>query len=82
MITFFLGFITGVILILSLVIIETYLDIKKKKIIETIKEIVVDKVKQKGVIIPPETDKEVARNDLIKYNRDRGEGTNLKDLDL
>ena len=82
MTNFMVGFITGMILILALVIIETYLDVKKKKIIETIKEVVVDKVKEKGVIIPAETEKEVARESLVRYNKDRGEGTSLIDLDL
>ena len=82
MINFFAGFTTGILLILTLVILETYLDVKKKKIIETIKEVVVDKVKEKGVIIPAKTEKEVARDNLVRYNKDREDGTSLTDLDL
>jgi len=80
LILFILGIIIGILLVLSLVVIETYLDIKKKKIIETIKEIVVDRVKQKGAIIPPKNDKELAQNERVKYNKERGEGTPISEL--
>jgi len=79
---FILGFITGVLVSLLLLVIETYLDIRKKKIVEIIKEVVVDKVKEKGAIIPPETDKEVARENMINYNKEKGRTTTLEDLDL
>lgn len=74
------GLLTGILLVLTLVIIETYLDIKKKKVIETIKEIVVDFRKERGVIIQPKSDKELAQDSQIRYNEERGEGTKIDDL--
>jgi len=79
---FILGIICGILLVLALIIIETYLDIKKKKIVETIKEVVVDMSKQKGIIIPAQTEKELARDNLVRYNNERGIDTSLDQLDL
>lgn len=78
---FILGFITGVLVSLLLLVVEIYLDIRKKKIVEIIKEVVVNKVKEKGVIIPTPNEKEVAQGNLRRYNEDRGIPTKLKDLD-
>jgi len=78
---FVTGFIFGVLFVVVLLIIEVYLDIKKKKIVEIIKEVVVDKIKEKGVIIPAPDEKEIAQVNLRRYNEERGQGTPLKDLD-
>ena len=78
---FILGFISGVLVSLLILVTETYLDVRKKKVVEVIKEMIVEKAKQRGSIIPPETDKEVAQSNLIKYNEERGEGTPMKDLE-
>ena len=79
---FLLGFISGVLIILALIVIETYLDVKKKKIIEVIKEIVIDKSREKGIIIPPQDEKYIAKENLLKYNRERGKDTPLSDYEM
>ena len=79
---FLLGFLSGVIIVIAIIVIESYLVARRKGVIESVVEKVGRVTKPKAEIFFPKTDEQIAQEDLIDKNASKGEGTPLKDLGL
>ena len=79
---FILGIVTGILISLVIVGIETYLFNRNRGIIKTVIERVETISNPKAKLMQPKEDIDLAREEKIQKNSDRGEGTPLADLDL
>ena len=80
---FFLGMIVGILMGLLLAgLTATMIVILRNPIEKTIRIInqSVPKVREKGSIIEPESDNEIAQNEIIEENRKSGRDTRLGDI--
>ena len=79
---FLFGFLLGIVVVIAIIVIETYLVARRKGVIESVVEKTGKVTKPKAKIFFPKTDEQVAQEALIDKNASKGEGTPLKDLGL
>ena len=79
---FVLGVLVGIVAVIAIVVVESYLVPRRKGLVGSIVEKVEKGTKPKAQIFFPKTDQEVAQDSLIESNTKKGRDTNLEDLGL
>lgn len=76
---YILGILTGLVLAILILLIETYLVPRKKGVIQII-ERETQRLKPKAKVFFPKTEEEVAQESVISEHERKGEGTPLVEL--
>jgi hypothetical protein len=80
MIEFIIGFIVGIMIAILVFTILTFFRTGIEKKIKIIETQIVSKQKPKGMIIMPDDEVELTRQEIIKKNKEAGKDTPISDL--